>query len=198
MLRHLPIILAWVILGIIPYYTVNSGYTTGVSVINTSASTQVSEGALASCCRFDGRAGFQRGSVSLRRVGQGMSSKNRLTAKQFNEIRFYSNDESCVVPDFTNENYFVMPDTFRIGAEEGYIEIMGMGQTYQRSPADCYQCIARCRRHPSELRLGFAITSSQATMQMIIGETTDRCSGASRHHSYSRCDQLCYYVAARY
>mgnify|MGYP003669256683 CR=1 FL=1 len=112
-------------LGIVPYYTVNSGYTTGVSVINTSEWTQVVKVRLRRAVDSMDALDFNV-VLSPFDVWTGYVQQEPFNGEEFNEIRFYSNDKSCVVPDFTNENYFLMPNTFRLGAEEGYIEIMGM------------------------------------------------------------------------
>jgi hypothetical protein len=112
-------------LAIVPYYTVNSGYTTGVSVINTSAFTQVVKVRMRRAVDSMDALDFNV-VLSPFDVWTGYVQREPFDGEEFDEIRFYSNDKSCVVPDFTAENYFVMPDTFRIGADEGYIEIMGM------------------------------------------------------------------------
>ncbi|MDG1945926.1 MAG: hypothetical protein P8J17_16825 [Halioglobus sp.] len=128
-------------LGIVPYYTVNSGYTTGVSVINTSPNTQVVKVRLRRAVDSMDALDFNV-VLSPFDVWTGYVQQEPFNGEEFNEIRFYSNDKSCVVPDFTNENYFLMPETFRVGAEEGYIEIMGMA-----SPLDEIQPIAISALH---------------------------------------------------
>jgi hypothetical protein len=131
-------------LGIVPYYTVNSGYTTGVSVINTSASTQVVKVRLRRAVDSMDALDFNV-VLSPFDVWTGYVQQEPFDGEEFNQIRFYSNDKSCVVPDFTNENYFIMPNTFRLGAEEGYIEIMGMA-----SPFDENQPIAISALHGAD------------------------------------------------
>ena len=89
-------------LGIVPYYTVNSGYTTGVSVINTSASTQVVKVRLRRAVDSMDALDFNV-VLSPFDVWTGYVQQEPFNGEEFNEIRFYSNDKSCVVPDFTNE-----------------------------------------------------------------------------------------------
>jgi hypothetical protein len=131
-------------LGIVPYYTVNSGYTTGVSVINTGPNTQVVKVRLRRAVDSMDALDFNV-VLSPFDVWTGYVQQEPFDGEEFNQIRFYSNDKSCVVPDFTNENYFIMPNTFRLGAEEGYIEIMGMA-----SPFDENQPIAISALHGAD------------------------------------------------
>ena len=111
-------------LAIVPYYTVQSGWSTGVSVINSSDSTQV----------VKIRMRRQTDSMDALDFNVVLSPNDVWTGyvqKEDDEsIRFYTNDNSCTVPELTGSNYFVMPDIYRLDAEEGYIEVMGMGSPY--------------------------------------------------------------------
>jgi hypothetical protein len=115
--------------AIVPYYTTQKNYSTGVSVINTSDSTQVVK-------------------IRLRRAVDSMDALDFNVILSPNdvytgyvqasgeEIRFYSNDNSCTAPAYngTEGQYFIMPNIYREGAEEGYIEIVGMGAAAADQP----------------------------------------------------------------
>lgn len=132
-------------LAIVPYYTVNTGWSTGVHVINSSDRTQVVK-------------------VRMRRAVDSMDALDFNVVMSPNdvwtgfltqeggdpgleEIRFYTGDTSCTVPALTAGDvpYFSMPAIYRLGAEEGYMEIMAMG-----SPADEGEPIARDALHQSD------------------------------------------------
>ena len=109
-------------LAIVPYYTVNDGKNTGIHIINTTARTQVVK-------------------VRLRR---GTDSKDaldfNLVMSPYDEwtanigaggetgVQVTTNDSTCTVPEFPN-GVAQMPATWAEGANEGYVEIVGMGQT---------------------------------------------------------------------
>jgi hypothetical protein len=114
-------------LAIIPYYTVNAGLSTGVSVINSSDRTQVVK-------------------IRLRRATDSMDALDfnvvmspqdvwtgYIELADEDKIRFYSNDNSCTVPELGAAGYFEMPNIYRLGAEEGYIEVLGMGSPFNES-----------------------------------------------------------------
>jgi hypothetical protein len=123
-------------LAIVPYYTVQAGWSTGVNVINSSSETQVVK-------------------IRLRRQVDSMDALDFNVVLSPNDvwsgyvqaagedIRFYTNDNSCTVPALTS-NYLQMPNIYREGAEEGYIEIIGMGA------ADDLQPISRAALHDSD------------------------------------------------
>lgn len=115
-------------LAIVPYYTVQGSWSTGVDIINTSDATQVIKIRLRRAVDSMDALDFNV-VMSPKDVWTGYVQK----APEGDEIRFYSNDTSCTVPAFSvtdpEVNYFVMPDIYRLGAEEGYIEVIGMGST---------------------------------------------------------------------
>ena len=118
-------------LAIVPYYTVQKEFSTGVSIINTSSTdTQIVK-------------------IRLRRAVDSMDALDFNVILSPNdvytgyvqlageEIRFYSNDNSCTAPAYTGTdgvNYFTMPDIYRLGAEEGYIEVIGMAAADSAQP----------------------------------------------------------------
>ena len=75
-------------LGIVPYYTVNSGYTTGVSVINTSAFTQVVKVRMRRAVDSMDALDFNV-VLSPFDVWTGYVQQEAANGEEFNEIRFY-------------------------------------------------------------------------------------------------------------
>lgn len=107
-------------LAIVPYYTVLDGLRTGVHIINTTEKTQV--------VKFR----MRRGSDSADALDFNiiMSPRDEWVASinlDGEDIKVTTTDTTCTAPAAI-DNSFTMPSTFREGAEEGYIEIIGMGQ----------------------------------------------------------------------
>ena len=113
--------------AIIPYYTVQDGLRTGVHIINTSDATQV--------VKFR----MRRGSDSFDSLDFNviMSPQDEWVASisknDDDAIVVTTADTTCTAPA-QPAGGFVMRDTFREGAEEGYIEIIGMGQADSLQP----------------------------------------------------------------
>ena len=109
-------------LAIVPYYTVNNGFNTGVHIINTTASTQVVKVRLR-------RGADSKDALDFNVV---LSPEDEWTASVVaggeNGVQVVTGDNSCTVPAFDN-GVADMPETFSEGATEGYIEIIGMAQT---------------------------------------------------------------------
>jgi hypothetical protein len=119
-------------LAIVPYYSVQKEFSTGVSIINTSSEEA------------------QIVKIRLRRAVDSMDALDFNVILSPNdvytgyvqlageEIRWYSNDNSCTAPVYTGTegsvNYFTMPDIYRLGAEEGYIEVIGMAAADSAQP----------------------------------------------------------------
>lgn len=114
-------------LAIVPYYTVQGGWSTGVSIINTSSDTQVVKIRLR-------RASDSMDALDFNVIMSPHDVYTGYLQAEGEEIRFYSNDKSCTAPAYTSGNYFVMPDIYRIGAEEGYIEVIGMAAATSGQP----------------------------------------------------------------
>lgn len=111
-------------MAIVPYYTVRAGWSTGISIINSSASTQVV------------KVRFRRGSDSMDAMDFNIVLSpfdhfGGYIALEGDDadgaIRFYSGDNSCTVPAVS---VLQMPGIYREGADEGYIEIISMAQPY--------------------------------------------------------------------
>lgn len=116
--------------AIVPYYTVQGPLGTGVHIINTSESTQVVKFRMR-------RAKDSRDALDFNII---MSPKDEWTAfiNDFgDDIRVTTTDTTCTAPDLSGApKQFTMPSTginARSGAEEGYIEIIGMGQSLDES-----------------------------------------------------------------
>ena len=109
-------------LAIIPYYTVLDGKNTGMHIINTTASTQVVKVRLR-------RGADSKDALDFNLV---MSPLDEWTANigpnpDGDGVRVTTGDTTCTVPAFPADGA-VMPTTFAEGAEEGYVEIIAMGQ----------------------------------------------------------------------
>ncbi|TCO74900.1 hypothetical protein [Chromatocurvus halotolerans] len=109
--------------AIVPYYTVRDGFITGVHVVNSSDSTQVVKFRL------------RRGGDSMDALDWNIVMSPRDVYAGFigkddgddGDIYFSTADTTCVVPAATN-NRLTMPDIYKEGADEGYVEIIAMGQ----------------------------------------------------------------------
>jgi len=124
-------------LGIIPYYTVADGFVTGVHIINSSAATQVV------------KLRLRRGSDSADALDFNliMSPKDEWTGfidDSSGALSFSTEDNTCTAP-IRADGVFPMPAIFRAGADEGYIEVIGMGQ-----PINEQQPIAVAAKHKSD------------------------------------------------
>ena len=107
-------------LALIPYYTVRDGNVTGVHITNTSGSTQVV------------KVRLRRGTDSMDALDFNLilSPQDVWTgflAAEGDDIVFNTTDNSCTAPA-TVGGKFTMPAIYRADADEGYIEIIGMGQ----------------------------------------------------------------------
>ena len=121
-------------LGIVPYYTTENGFATGIHIINTTSATQVV------------KLRLRRGSDSFDALDFNliMSPKDEWTGsirKDDGGVFVETSDTTCTAPAATNGR-FNMPDTFAEGATEGYIEVIGMAQ-----PIDEQQKIAVSAKH---------------------------------------------------
>ncbi len=107
-------------LALIPYYTVRDGNVTGVHITNTSDATQVV------------KVRLRRGTDSMDALDFNLilSPKDVWTgflAAEGENVVFNTTDNSCTAPATANGK-FTMPGIYRADADEGYIEIIGMGQ----------------------------------------------------------------------
>ncbi len=121
-------------LAIVPYYTVQEGYATGVNVINTTGETHVVK------IRFR-RATDSMDALDFNVVLSPYDMYTGFITTDGDDIKFVSNDNSCTAPAYP-EGGFVMPSIYRENAETGYIEIISMG-----SPISETQPIAISAKH---------------------------------------------------
>ena len=108
--------------AIVPYYTVQGDYVTGVHIINTSDLTQVIKLRLR-------RASDSMDALDFNII---MSPKDEWTGfidDSTGNVVLKTEDTSCTAPLNPTgvRGVFPMPALYREGAEEGYIEIIGMG-----------------------------------------------------------------------
>ena len=148
-------------LAIVPYYTVQEDWTTGVSVINTSAQTQVIKVRLRRASDSEDALDFNV-VLSPEDVWTGFVENNTAPGVE-DQIRFYTNDNTCTVPIATvnpdgGPRYFAVPEIFAEGAEEGYIEIIGMGA------ADATQQISRDAVHNED---GFPFACDRVQLNFL-------------------------------
>lgn len=121
-------------LAIVPYYTVQDDWVTGVHIINTSDATQVLKLRLR-------RASDSADALDFNII---LSPKDEWTGNisdSTGTVVFQTDDNSCTAPLRANGD-FPMPNIFALGAEEGYLEVISMGQ-----PADENQPIAIAAKH---------------------------------------------------
>lgn len=124
-------------LAIVPYYTVQDDWVTGVHIINTSDDTQVVKLRLR-------RALDSADALDFNLI---MSPKDEWTGFLDNPngiVRFKTDDTTCTAP-LRADGVFEMPFIFREGAEEGYIEVIAMGEAYDED-----QPIAVGAKHGSD------------------------------------------------
>lgn len=107
-------------LALVPYYTVNGEWITGIHIVNTSDQTQV--------VKFR----FRRASDSLDALDFNVIMSPQdvyagfLSDDENGNISWSADDTTCTAPATTNGK-LTMPSVYREGAETGYVEIIGMG-----------------------------------------------------------------------
>jgi hypothetical protein len=115
-------------LAIIPYYSVQGDWVTGVHITNSSDRTQVVKLRLR-------RASDSADSMDFNLI---LSPKDVWTGSLSDasgNIVMSTDDNSCTAP-LRADGRFEMPFIFRAGAEEGYIEVIGMGSPAYSDPND--------------------------------------------------------------
>ena len=124
-------------LAIVPYYTVNNGFNTGVHIINTSDATQV--------VKFRLRRGADsKDALDFNIVMSPFDEwTGNITKKDDDRVYVETNDTTCTVPKFPAGGA-QMPTTFAAGATEGYIEIIAM------AAADKNQPISKAAKHDAK------------------------------------------------
>lgn len=114
-------------LAIVPYYTTQDSWQTGLHVTNTSDRTQVVKirfrRALDSADAFDFNVVLSPEDVWTGAISDDTGS-----------IRVSTTDTSCTVPSFSGGS-LEMPNIFNVGAQEGYLEVISMGAPVLVGPA---------------------------------------------------------------
>jgi hypothetical protein len=129
-------------MAIVPYYSTSAGFSTGISIINTSSATQVVKLRLRRAKDSMDALDFNI-VLSPDDVWTGYVQASADTDSQDRAIiRFYSNDTSCQVPELGADGYQEMSTIYREGARTGYIEVVAMG-----SPINESQPIAVSAKH---------------------------------------------------
>ena len=112
--------------AIVPYYTTEGDFVSGVHIINTSALTQVVK-------------------LRLRRATDSMDAMDfNLILSPYDEwtgfvddssgkVVMATEDKSCTAP-LRADGRFEMPPLYQEGATEGYIEVIGMGSAADTTP----------------------------------------------------------------
>ena len=109
--------------AIVPYYTAVGGRITGVHIVNTTAATQA--------VKFRMRRAVD--SADAMDFNIVMSPNDEWTGyigQDDDGVFVGTSDNTCTVPQrLASEGKAYIPSTYADGADEGYIEILGMGQT---------------------------------------------------------------------
>ncbi|GAB5413090.1 MAG: hypothetical protein Cons2KO_06930 [Congregibacter sp.] len=125
-------------LALVPYYTVNGDWITGIHIVNTSDRTQV--------VKFR----FRRADDSLDALDFNIVMSPQdvyagfLSDDENGTISWSANDTTCTVPATTNGR-LTMPAIYRQGADSGYVEIIAMG-----SPTTETAPIALAAKHDTD------------------------------------------------
>jgi hypothetical protein len=175
--------------AIIPYYTTTGGKVTGVHIINTTDATQV--------VKF--RMRRQKDSRDAMDFNIIMSPKDEwVTSIQTNAspsegkggVKLITDDTTCTAPVFDADGTLAeIPATYAEGAEEGYIEIIGMGQPTSETaaiavsalhgkaagaaPADCASVEYNFLR-VTDAELAAGVTAGKAAVGTHDSETTNQ------------------------
>jgi len=107
-------------LALVPYYTVNDEWITGIHIVNTSDKTQVVK------FRFR-RAEDSLDALDFNIVMSPWDVYAGTLRDEGDTIFWSAGDTTCTVPAANADGQLVMPDIYRPGAETGYVEIIAMG-----------------------------------------------------------------------
>jgi len=121
-------------LALVPYYTVNDGWVTGIHIVNTSAQTQVVK------FRFR-RATDSMDALDFNIVMSPQDVYAGFLSDDNGTISWQADDTTCTVPA-TTDGKLTMPAIYRPDAETGYVEIIAMG-----APTDETLPIAVAAKH---------------------------------------------------
>ena len=171
--------------AIVPYYTVNNGFNTGVHIINTTESTQVVKVRLRRGADSKDALDFN---VIMSPLDEWTGS---IQAGGDTGVQMVTGDTSCTAPAFT-DGVAQMPSTFAEGATEGYIEIIGMAQTINET-----QPIAVAAKHAKgvpadcdEVRSNFFRVALADSFQTAAGNVINNGVHASNLTSNGTCSDI--------
>jgi hypothetical protein len=109
-------------MALVPYYTVRGDYVTGVHITNTSANTQVVKFRLR-------RATDSADALDINIILSPYDMWTGYLKGDGTDVMLVPTDKSCTAPQLpSGKSFFTAPDVNKAGADEGYIEIIGMGQ----------------------------------------------------------------------
>ena len=170
-------------LAIIPYYTVQDNWVTGVHITNTSSRTQVVKLRLR-------RATDSMDAMDFNLILSPYDVWTGFLSDDSGNVVFATDDNSCTAP-LRADGRFEMPFIFRTGAEEGYIEVISMG-----SPEDEDEAIAVAAKHGSDgvpfdcvsVESNFFANGSWSKKGVYDSETTYQAVSDAEDYSDSDCD----------
>ncbi len=106
-------------MAIIPYYSVQDDWVTGIHIINSAPNTQVVK------LRFR-RAEDSADALDINLIMSPYDEWTGFLDDSTGNIVLATDDQTCTAPQRANGR-FEMPPIYRAGAEEGYVEVIGMG-----------------------------------------------------------------------
>lgn len=124
-------------MAIVPYYTVQGNWVTGVHIINSSDRTQVVKLRLR-------RASDSADALDFNLIMSPFDEWTGFIDDSSGDIVFATDDNTCTAP-IRADGRFAMPSIFREGADEGYIEVIAMGAAYDED-----QPIAVAAKHDAD------------------------------------------------
>ena len=154
-------------LAIIPYYTVQDDWQTGIHITNATEFTQV--------LKFRMRRGSDSAdaldfNIILSPLDVWVAN---IQSNNAGDIVVSTTDNSCTAPLLSN-GIVTMPSTYRQGAEEGYIEVIGMAQISVSSP------IGRASKHGSDGKpLSCTSVRSNFLVDSVTAYNTSQQSGSN-------------------
>ena len=176
-------------LALVPYYTVRDNYVTGVHIINTSGSTQVVKLRLR---RGTDSADALDFNLILSPFDEWVGTIN----DSGGQLGISTPDTSCTAPaangtDPSGKPKFVAPATFLAGADEGYLEVIGMAQTIDET-----QSIAVNAKHASGIPLNCDLVRQNflATNVITTAQTRTTAGATSNYSDSSNVLKVSYFI----
>ncbi len=174
-------------LALVPYYTVRDNFVTGVHIINTSSATKVV------------KLRLRRGTDSADALDFNliMSPYDEWTGTINDDggaLGISSADTTCTAPiangsDSSGKPKFVAPNTFRAGADEGYLEVIGMAD------ADAAQPISAAALHSNGIPANCAAVRGNFLAANVTSPTsTTSSNGVSTYTDSDNALKVSYFV----